>query len=110
MIRRHRAAVGLPGLLLLCTAGCSRGGPAAPPDGAQVFAAACARCHGPTGRGDGQLAQSVGGVPDLRTSTADADTVRRVVVEGRGTMPPHRGRLPAEHIEVVVPYVLQLRD
>jgi hypothetical protein len=50
----------------------------------------CVSCHGPTGRGDGQVAASLPlPVPDFR-DTVDRKSngqIRRMITEGKGVMP-----------------------
>lgn len=72
--------------------------------GKQVWAMACARCHGPRGAGDGPKTSRIGPVPTLER-TLDPVMVRQVVMEGRGQMPPHAKRLSAAQIDAVVKHV-----
>jgi mono/diheme cytochrome c family protein len=105
------------GLLLAALAfapGCSKssapnGPPAAPAndEGAQVFAMACARCHGPQGGGDGPLAARLGYVPNLQRPLARPH-VLSIVQRGRGAMPGHADRLSAAQIEAVADHVERL--
>ncbi|MEZ4435549.1 MAG: cytochrome c [bacterium] len=84
--------------------------PPAAPDGAAVYAMACARCHGPDGAGDGELAARLG-VPTLRTprvAAMPAAEMAALVRDGRGAMPPHGNRLPAAEIDAVVQHVRAL--
>jgi cytochrome c5 len=69
------------------------------PDGAAIFAANCAVCHGADGSG--------GAGPDLR-GVVDAHGVEaatEVVTNGRGGMPAWGGVLSPEEIAAVVDYV-----
>ncbi len=95
-------------LLLLLMTGCSAKAPPPEQSGAQVFQMACARCHGPRGAGDGPLGQKLG-VADLRTSTLDHAGTRALVMLGRGSMPPHEGRLSPAQIDTVSEYASTLR-
>lgn len=72
--------------------------------GKQVYAMACARCHGPRGAGDGPKTSRIGPVPSLERKL-DPAAVRQVVLEGRGQMPPHAKRLSAAQIDAVVKHV-----
>jgi mono/diheme cytochrome c family protein len=82
-------------MIPLCAARPGGGAPAAPPDGAALYRAHCASCHGPAGRGDGAVA------PYLRLPPADltaiasrnrgvfpADRVRRII-DGRQAVRAH---------------------
>jgi mono/diheme cytochrome c family protein len=93
------------------TAGTDVVSEARPPDGAQVFVMACARCHGPEGRGDGPLALKLGPVPDLNDADLrhryDHRALGELVRFGRGKMPPHRDRLSPSEIEAVLTYLGQ---
>lgn len=103
-------AAGLLTAVLLTGVGCSRPadeGAASVPatgEGAQVFAMACARCHGPKGAGDGPMAARLGYVPDLR-KPLDRALVVDLVKRGRGAMPSHADRLSATQIEAVADHV-----
>ena len=72
--------------------------------GKEVYAMACARCHGPRGAGDGPKTSRVGPVPSLEKKL-DPKAVREVVLAGRGQMPPHASRLSREQIDAVVKHV-----
>lgn len=70
------------------------------PDGAAVFAAACAGCHGESARGDGPLADVLTiDVPDLTRLAAQHDGVFPRfsvlhVVDGRTGLRGHGGPMP----------------
>jgi mono/diheme cytochrome c family protein len=66
--------------------------------GEQLYTRFCASCHGPSGRGDGPVAQSLTVmVPDLtriarrQGGTFPEEQVRRII-DGRETRPPHGTR------------------
>jgi len=74
--------------------------PGAPtPNGAQLFEANCATCHGAAGQG--------GSGPALAGNprAANAPNVRDAVSFGRGMMPGFQGRLDSNQIDAVVSYV-----
>jgi cytochrome c5 len=74
----------------------------APPNGAAIYAANCAGCHGVDGSG------GVG--PDLR-GTVDAHGVEAtiaVITNGRGAMPAWGGRLTPQQIAAVVDFLATL--
>ena len=55
-----------------------------------LYAQRCISCHGPSGRGDGQIAASLPlPVPDFRETVERKSNgqMRRIIKEGRGTMP-----------------------
>lgn len=66
------------------------------PTGKQVYAAHCAVCHAANGKGT-----SMG--PDL-SSSSDASAVRKIVQDGKGTMPAFKN-LSANQIQAVADYV-----
>ncbi len=68
-------------------------------DGAAVFAAECAVCHGPTGAGD------IG--PSLHP-LSDPGFVASIVSAGRDGMPSFVGTLTASEINAVAAYVVSL--
>ncbi len=66
--------------------------------GAQIYAAACASCHGPDGsggQGPGLVANS---------NVMDSEYVKVVITEGQGAMPP-QDALSAEQVNRVVEFV-----
>jgi len=74
--------------------------PGAPaPNGAQLFEANCAACHGASGQG--------GSGPALAGNPRAANTanVRDAVRNGRGMMPAFRGRLASDQVDALVQYV-----
>src|SRR5690606_28980666 len=71
-------------------------------NGAHVFYAACAFCHGDNGRG-GQGAGPASSAPLTRCAPIQA------INEGRNEMPPFGAVLTSEQIRDVGAYVLELR-
>lgn len=72
---------------------------APPPNGAAIYAARCAVCHGADGSG--------GAGPDLR-GVVDAhgvEAVTEVITNGRGAMPAWRGVLTPAEIAAVVDFL-----
>lgn len=96
----HRLSIAL--LLLACSDRPTP--PPAPQSGKQIFQMACARCHGVRGAGDGPKRARLGPIPSLERPL-DPGAVRDVIVNGRGLMPPHAGRLTPAQIDRVVDYV-----
>jgi cytochrome c oxidase cbb3-type subunit 3 len=78
--------------------------------GQKVFAANCAACHGPEGKGDPKA-----GVPNLADSTwiygGEAKDIYTTLWHGRiGRMPSWEGRLTAEQRKILVLYILGLQQ
>jgi mono/diheme cytochrome c family protein len=87
-------------------AGTPTTGPTQPADGprdaAQLFAAACAACHGPLGEG------GLSGVPLNKTSAADRQLVIRAIRDGVGAMPASSGGMTDEEITALAEHVAGL--
>jgi mono/diheme cytochrome c family protein len=73
----------------------------APVDGAAVYAANCAVCHG--GNGDGGVGPRLGDGAVVQRFP-DIEEQRVVVTDGTGRMPAFGSRLSAEEIAAVVDY------
>lgn len=73
-------------------------------DGAAVYKAKCASCHGASGAGDTGIGKSLKlrdfSTPDVQKQT-DAD-LTTVVSKGKGKMPAYEGKLSADEIKAVV--------
>ena len=91
------AVIALTGILFL-TAG------AFAADGAAVYKAKCASCHGQTGAGDTGIGKSLK-LRDFSTADvqkqSDAD-LTTVISKGKGKMPAYDGKLTADEIKAVV--------
>ena len=73
-------------------------------NGRLLFTNQCASCHGM----DGALGNS--GSKDLSKSKLDEKAVMKIVMDGKGTMPPFEYLLTTEkEREAVVEYVMSLR-
>lgn len=71
-------------------------------DGAAIFAANCAVCHGAQGQG------ATG--PDIRPlGDADKDRIVKQVTNGGKSMPPFGSQLSAAEIDAVAAYVMSLQ-
>ena len=70
-----------------------------------LYAQRCLSCHGPLGHGDGPIAASLPvPPPDFRETVERKSTaeIRRVIAEGRGTMPAfHPAMRPSEITDMV---------
>jgi mono/diheme cytochrome c family protein len=101
------------GLVAALTVGCSRSEAAGAPDGAGLYAAACAKCHGAAGEGGAALWDGGPSPPSFREGgplrgRADAD-VAATVRAGKGVgMPAFGGTLSDDQITAVVRYARTL--
>lgn len=102
-------------LLLLGAGGCERQVAGGRTDGAELFAVACARCHGDKGKPMPHMASQLG-VKDLSAAAfhdrvTDEDIRARIA---RGSenrrMPAFEGALTAEQIDALVRHVRGLRQ
>ena len=99
-----------PVLLALALAACKPDPASGSLDGPTIFAEACARCHGPTGRPTEQLVQQLG-VKDLTASELPEKITPALVLHQVKTgsenriMPSFAGALSAAQMEAVAKYV-----
>ena len=81
-----------------------------PTDGASLFKAKCAMCHGPDGAGKTPMGQKLG-VRDLRSAEvqkqSDAD-LTHVIGQGKGKMPAFGKTLSEDRIKLLVTYLREL--
>lgn len=100
-------------LALLCTGGCHRTIAGGSTDGAAVFAAACAQCHGTTGRPPPQMAAQLG-VRDLTSAEFQARRTRELIDHqvrrgsANGRMPALTGAITDAQIAAVVEFVMAI--
>lgn len=80
-------------------------------DGAAVYKAKCASCHGPDGKGETSIGKSM----KLRSlasaevqKTSDAD-LTKVISDGKGKMPAYKGKLSADEIKALVAFIRTLK-
>lgn len=96
-------------VLVACVALASTGFAAA--DGAAIFKAKCAMCHGADGSASSGMGKSMGlkslGSPEVQTMS-DAD-MAALIANGKGKMPASKGKLTDEEISAVVKYVKTLK-
>jgi cytochrome c6 len=80
-------------------------------DGAAIFKAKCAMCHGADGSASTGMGKSMGlkplGSPEVQ-KMSDAD-MTALVTNGKGKMPALKGKLTDEEISAVVKYVHTLK-
>lgn len=104
--------------VLLCAgaAACADPAPAAqnepPVDARQLFAQACAKCHGPDGAGGLPMADGGPKPIDLRDpqwqgSRSDAE-ITDAILKGRGAMPPFEGVLSSKQVLALVRHIRSL--
>jgi mono/diheme cytochrome c family protein len=81
-----------------------------PPDGASLFKAKCAMCHGPDGAGKTPMGQKLS-IRDLRSSEVqkqpDAD-LTHVIGQGKDKMPAFDKKLGEDQIKSLVAYLREL--
>ena len=75
-----------------------------PIDAKAIFISKCALCHGHDGK------QQYAGAKNLGESVLPSEEVVKIISEGKGNMPPHRGTLTSEEILALASYVLTLRN
>jgi mono/diheme cytochrome c family protein len=73
-------------------------------DGKALFAAKCAACHGPDGKGQTTMGKKLG-VKDLTATKLTAAEMETVVTAGRGKMTPFNGKLTPAEIKDVAAFV-----
>jgi len=73
-------------------------------DAKAIFISKCALCHGHDGK------QQYAGAKNLGESVLPSEEVVKIISEGKGNMPPHRGTLTSEEIQALASYVLTLRN
>ncbi|HEV2720492.1 MAG TPA: cytochrome c [Thermoanaerobaculia bacterium] len=77
-------------------------------DGAAIYKAKCASCHGPDGKGETAIGKSmkVGSLVGVKTSDAD---LTKVISDGKGKMPAYKAKLSADEIKALVAYIKTLK-
>ena len=105
-----RAAI----LALLLAAACSKAsGAADPAEGARLFGAVCARCHGAEGSGGAVIAGTTIAPrnfrdPIFQSARTDAD-IKYVITNGKGTvMPPFKSAFKPAEIDALVAHIRSL--
>lgn len=98
---------------LMGASGCSKASADSLPDAAPLFAATCARCHGPDGKGGPAVAPGQPGPrnltdPAFQAARTDAE-LRAVISSGKGGVMPAFGAVySAEQIDALVAHVRRL--
>jgi len=80
-------------------------------DGADIFKAKCAMCHGPDGAGKTAMGQKFNlrdlGSADVQKQS-DAD-LNGIITNGKDKMPSYNGKLSADDISSVVKFIRTLK-
>lgn len=98
---------------LMGAAGCSKASADSLPDAAPLFAATCARCHGPDGKGGPAVAPGQPGPrnltdPAFQAARTDAE-LKAVIRSGKGGVMPAFGAVYSEEqIDALVAHVRRL--
>src|SRR6266480_3798809 len=83
----------------------------ATPDGASIFKAKCAMCHGPDGSGQTAMGKSLKiralGSADVQKQT-DAE-LTNIIANGKNKMLGYKGKLTAEEIKTLVGFIRTLK-
>jgi mono/diheme cytochrome c family protein len=73
-------------------------------DGAAVYKAKCAACHGADGSGNTPAGKSLK-LRDLRSPEVQKlsdDELTQVITDGKGKMPAYKGKIPPDQIKALV--------
>ena len=80
-------------------------------DGAALFKAKCAMCHGADGKGETAMGKNLKlrdlGSADVQKQT-DAD-LKKVIEDGKGKMPPSKAKLAAGDADALVAFIRSLK-
>jgi mono/diheme cytochrome c family protein len=80
-------------------------------DGAALYKAKCATCHGPDGSGGTPMGKSLK-VRDLRSDAVQKQTdieLTKVISGGKGKMPPYGKQLSDPDIAAIIAYIRTLK-
>lgn len=81
------------------------------PDGAPIFKAKCAMCHGPDGAGQTTMGKNLK-LRDLRSAEVQKQTdaeIGKWIADGKGKMPAYKAKLPAADIGALVDFIRSLK-
>lgn len=80
-------------------------------EGAALYKSKCAMCHGPDGKGQTPVGKSMKardlGSDEVQKQT-DAELVK-ITLEGKGKMPPYKGKLTEAEVEAIVAFIRTLK-
>lgn len=85
---------------------------AAGPDGAALYKAKCALCHGADGSGQTPVGKSMK-IPDLRSAEVKKQTdieLTKVISGGKGKMPAYGQKLTTAEIGSIIAYIRTLNS
>ena len=80
-------------------------------DGAAIYKAKCAMCHGPDGAGQTPMGKNMK-LRDLRSADVQKQTDAELVkwiADGKGKMPAYKGKLSADEINALVAFIRTLK-
>src|SRR5712692_5406759 len=108
-MKRNRMALVLAALAAVIVGAPLQAG--ATPDGAALYKAKCAVCHGADGSGQTPVGKSLRlkalGSKEVRKQTDQA--LIKIVEAGKGKMPAYKGKLSGDEIRQIVSYVRTFR-
>ena len=84
---------------------------AAGPDGAALYKAKCAMCHGPDGAGQTPTGKAMK-VRDLRSADVQKQTDKEldaIVANGKGKMPAYKGKVSEAEIDALIKYIKTMK-
>jgi mono/diheme cytochrome c family protein len=83
----------------------------ATPDGAAIFKAKCAMCHGPDGTGQTPMGKSLK-IRNLASADVQKQTdaeLTNIITNGKNKMLAYKGKLTAEEIKTLVGHIRSLK-
>src|SRR5512141_361498 len=76
-------------------------------DGAAVYKAKCASCHGVDGKGQTSIGKSMK-LKDLASPEVQGSDIKGTIENGKGKMPAYKTKLSADEINALVTYIKSL--
>ena len=80
-------------------------------DGAAVYKAKCAMCHGPDGAGQTTMGKNLK-LRDLRSADVQKQTdaqLNKWIADGKGKMPAYKGKLTPADIDALVAFIRSIK-
>lgn len=79
-------------------------------DGAAVFKAKCAMCHGPNGDGSTPMGKKLGlkALSSAEVQKLTDDEVRQTIVKGKGKMPAFDKKVTSDQLQALVAHIRSL--
>jgi mono/diheme cytochrome c family protein len=81
------------------------------PDGAAIYKAKCAMCHGPDGAGQTTMGKNLK-LRDVRSPDVQKQSnaeLAKIISDGKGKMPAYKAKLGAGDIEALVAFIRTLK-